>query len=180
MVDVDVDHPDPGTLTGGAPTSPRRAGQHRLVAAELVAADVAGVALDLVGPRPPEPDPDQAGDRRRPSDATDEPTAEPRRRADGRPDGDRRRREPTPSSRRADATPDDRLQPTTRRTSRDERRRAGRAADAGPRGDPRPPVPSSTTRSCPRVSADDTDAGWGGRDEADDDERILRERPPHW
>ncbi|MFC7161069.1 hypothetical protein ACFQL5_02085 [Aquipuribacter hungaricus] len=52
VVDVDVDHPDPALLVG------RRAGlaeagwEHRLVAAELVAADVAGVALGLVGPRP--------------------------------------------------------------------------------------------------------------------------------
>ena len=34
----------------------------------------------------------------------------------------------------------------------------------------------------PRAPKDDadTEAGWGGRPEADDDERILREKPPHW
>lgn len=34
----------------------------------------------------------------------------------------------------------------------------------------------------PRAPKDDadTEAGWGGRPETDDDERILREKPPHW
>lgn len=31
------------------------------------------------------------------------------------------------------------------------------------------------------VSADDTDTGWGGVERGDtDDERYLRDRPPHW
>ncbi|MBC7292420.1 MAG: hypothetical protein H5T83_13940 [Actinotalea sp.] len=29
-------------------------------------------------------------------------------------------------------------------------------------------------------SRDDTDEGWGERPGGDDDERILREVPPHW
>jgi hypothetical protein len=29
-------------------------------------------------------------------------------------------------------------------------------------------------------SRDDTDVGWGERPEPDDDERLLRDRPPHW
>jgi hypothetical protein len=29
-------------------------------------------------------------------------------------------------------------------------------------------------------SQEDTDAGWGERPEPDDDERLCRERPPHW
>jgi hypothetical protein len=37
-----------------------------------------------------------------------------------------------------------------------------------------PEVPAEQTR-------DDTDYGWGERaDEADDDERIAREKPPHY
>jgi hypothetical protein len=33
----------------------------------------------------------------------------------------------------------------------------------------------------PERSSDDTDLGWGEHpDETDDDERLLRERPPHW
>ncbi|HEY3734640.1 MAG TPA: hypothetical protein VGL63_12060 [Streptosporangiaceae bacterium] len=32
----------------------------------------------------------------------------------------------------------------------------------------------------PRRSLDDTDIGWGERPEPDDDERLSRERPPHW
>jgi hypothetical protein len=40
--------------------------------------------------------------------------------------------------------------------------------------DPRdPPV-------LPDKSREDTDAGWGERPEPDDDERLSRERPPHW
>jgi hypothetical protein len=29
-------------------------------------------------------------------------------------------------------------------------------------------------------SPDDSDVGWGGRADGDDDERLLREVPPHW
>jgi hypothetical protein len=34
----------------------------------------------------------------------------------------------------------------------------------------------------PEQTADDTDLGWGDDAESDldDDERILREKPPHW
>jgi len=32
----------------------------------------------------------------------------------------------------------------------------------------------------PTKSQEDTDAGWGERPEPDDDERLYRERPPHW
>jgi hypothetical protein len=32
----------------------------------------------------------------------------------------------------------------------------------------------------PLRSLDDTDAGWGERPEADDDERLRQDRPPHW
>jgi hypothetical protein len=35
----------------------------------------------------------------------------------------------------------------------------------------------------PDRADDDTDAGWGDRDDSpdpDDDDRFLRERPPHW
>ena len=33
----------------------------------------------------------------------------------------------------------------------------------------------------PDRAADDDDRGWGERpDDADDDERLTRERPPHW
>ena len=32
----------------------------------------------------------------------------------------------------------------------------------------------------PVRSQDDTDVGWGERPEPDDDERLNRERPPHW
>lgn len=32
----------------------------------------------------------------------------------------------------------------------------------------------------PVQSQEDTDAGWGERPEPEDDERLYRERPPHW
>ena len=32
----------------------------------------------------------------------------------------------------------------------------------------------------PVQSREDTDAGWGELAEADDDERLYRDRPPHW
>jgi hypothetical protein len=33
----------------------------------------------------------------------------------------------------------------------------------------------------PERSTDDTDLGWGDPpDETDDDERLLRDKPPHW
>lgn len=34
----------------------------------------------------------------------------------------------------------------------------------------------------PEQTADDTDRGWGEdhADEVDDDERLRREKPPHW
>ncbi|WP_309133911.1 hypothetical protein [Cellulomonas sp.] len=38
-----------------------------------------------------------------------------------------------------------------------------------------PPDPWSATRS-----ADDSDRGWGREEPSSDDERLRRERPPHW
>jgi hypothetical protein len=35
-------------------------------------------------------------------------------------------------------------------------------------------------RNPPLQSREDTDAGWGERPEPDDDERLYRDRPPHW
>jgi hypothetical protein len=32
----------------------------------------------------------------------------------------------------------------------------------------------------PEQSREDTDAGWGEPAEPDDDERLYRDRPPHW
>ena len=32
----------------------------------------------------------------------------------------------------------------------------------------------------PEQSTDDTDIGWGDRPDKDDDERIAREKPPHY
>jgi hypothetical protein len=32
----------------------------------------------------------------------------------------------------------------------------------------------------PDRSGDETDIGWGDRPEPDDDERLNRDRPPHW
>jgi len=32
----------------------------------------------------------------------------------------------------------------------------------------------------PTQSREDTDVGWGEYRERDDDDRLLRDRPPHW
>ena len=32
----------------------------------------------------------------------------------------------------------------------------------------------------PEQTADDTDEGWSERPDESDDERLLREKPPHW
>jgi hypothetical protein len=32
----------------------------------------------------------------------------------------------------------------------------------------------------PEQSGEDTDAGWGEYNEPDDEERLRRDRPPHW
>ena len=43
----------------------------------------------------------------------------------------------------------------------------------------RPPDPDDTP-GLPLRSPADTDLGWGEQPEPDDDERLYRERPPHW
>lgn len=43
----------------------------------------------------------------------------------------------------------------------------------------RPPHPDDKP-VLPVKSQDDTDSGWGEHAEPDDDERLCRERPPHW
>ena len=43
---------------------------------------------------------------------------------------------------------------------------------------PSGPVPA--TPVLPAQSREDTDVGWGEYRERDDDDRLLRDRPPHW
>ena len=49
---------------------------------------------------------------------------------------------------------------------------------------PQPPAgaarPDVDTAVLPRQTSDDTDTGWGETPAGGDDERIRRERPPHW
>ena len=42
---------------------------------------------------------------------------------------------------------------------------------------PAPPAPSPIL---PTQSWEDTDVGWGEYAERDNDDRLLRDRPPHW
>ena len=51
-----------------------------------------------------------------------------------------------------------------------------------PGGKPAPSVRSPADKpALPVRSRDDSDVGWGERPEPDDDdERLYRERPPHW
>jgi hypothetical protein len=48
----------------------------------------------------------------------------------------------------------------------------------------RSPDPGRSDRSdmpvLPAQSQEDTDVGWGEQPEPEDDERLHRERPPHW
>ena len=53
----------------------------------------------------------------------------------------------------------------------------GSAATPTPSG-PVPPTPA--TPILPSQSREDTDAGWGDYAERDDNDRLLRDRPPHW
>lgn len=52
---------------------------------------------------------------------------------------------------------------------------AGTASDRPEAERPAPVGPAGTSRA-----PDDTDVGWGERPDPDDDERFLREVPPHW
>ncbi|MGW6131993.1 hypothetical protein ACWFNE_18385 [Cellulomonas sp. NPDC055163] len=46
---------------------------------------------------------------------------------------------------------------------------------------PRPSArPVADAPLIPTRSADDSDAGWGERTEDADDDRLLRDVPPHW
>jgi hypothetical protein len=42
------------------------------------------------------------------------------------------------------------------------------------------PPPASPTPILPTQSREDTDVGWGDYRERDDDDHLLRDRPPHW
>jgi hypothetical protein len=45
---------------------------------------------------------------------------------------------------------------------------------------PTPSGPVLATPVLPAQSREDTDVGWGEYRERDDDDRLLRDRPPHW
>jgi len=45
---------------------------------------------------------------------------------------------------------------------------------------PTPPARAVSPPLLPTQSREDTDAGWGEYRERDDDDRFLRDRPPHW
>ena len=53
----------------------------------------------------------------------------------------------------------------------------GQAPGAG--GDRRVPVVAPDERAIPLRSLDDGDVGWGGGADTNDD-RLARDRPPHW
>ena len=50
----------------------------------------------------------------------------------------------------------------------------------GPAADPAPPAPPAAAPILPTQSREDTDIGWGEYRDRDDDDRLLRDRPPHW
>jgi hypothetical protein len=42
------------------------------------------------------------------------------------------------------------------------------------------PTTAKPTPILPTQSSEDTDVGWGDYRERDDDDHLLRDRPPHW
>ena len=59
---------------------------------------------------------------------------------------------------------------------------ADHAPDAATPSAPILPAPTSAplTPVLATQSREDTDVGWGEYRERDDDDRLLRDRPPHW
>jgi hypothetical protein len=45
---------------------------------------------------------------------------------------------------------------------------------------PNPAPPNPPRPILPAQSREDTDVGWGDYAERDDNDRLLRDRPPHW
>ena len=55
------------------------------------------------------------------------------------------------------------------------------AAPAAPvQPTPTLPASASPTPILPTQSREDTDVGWGDYRDRDDDDHLLRDRPPHW
>ena len=55
------------------------------------------------------------------------------------------------------------------------------AADAPAESTPSAPIlPAPLTSVLATQSREDTDVGWGEYRDRDDDDRLLRDRPPHW
>jgi hypothetical protein len=52
--------------------------------------------------------------------------------------------------------------------------------DGGMPPDEAPKQPDPREPVLPTQSREDTDVGWGEPPGPDDDERLSRERPPHW
>jgi hypothetical protein len=64
------------------------------------------------------------------------------------------------------------VQPTTAVQPKAVQPKAVQPAAAGPAADEKPVLPAK--------SRDETDVGWGEPPDPDDEERLRRERPPHW
>jgi hypothetical protein len=54
------------------------------------------------------------------------------------------------------------------------------AADQSPADAPTERAAAPAARILPVQSREDTDAGWGDYRDPDDDDRLLRDCPPHW
>jgi hypothetical protein len=78
----------------------------------------------------------------------------------------------------SDAAPEE----TAPREQPEQQQPAG-AARADQDATPARPAPVQPTPSAPILPAqsrEDTDVGWGDYAERDDNDRLLRDRPPHW
>jgi hypothetical protein len=54
------------------------------------------------------------------------------------------------------------------------------APEAATPSAPVPPAATPHTSVLASQSSEDTDVGWGEYRDRDDDDRLLRDRPPHW
>jgi hypothetical protein len=80
----------------------------------------------------------------------------------------------------ADATPEQPEQPDGATRGGEEAAPQPSAAALPKPGLPEPAPATPSAPILPAQSREDTDVGWGDYGERDDDDWLLRDRPPHW
>jgi hypothetical protein len=80
----------------------------------------------------------------------------------------------------ADHSPADQGVPDHGAPDQDTARHGAGARPAASAAPPTEPTAAPAARILPAQSREDTDSGWGDYRDPDDDDRLLRDRPPHW